>query len=447
MSKEPEMNNGIATRREVLKAVPMVAAGVIAAPLMANAASKRNFPRGFMWGAATAGHQIEGNNTNSDYWVLENVKPSMFGTRSGDACDSYHRYEEDISLLRSTGMDSYRFSVEWARIEPVRGFYSIAELDYYKRVIEACRKLNVRPTVTFHHNVSPRWFAAMGGWANSEAPKLFADYCDHVARAIAADIDYAFTINEPDVNEVIEWMPGGDAMAQMGRKAFAAMNAAAAKATGSDQFCPLLFSPSETTTPNLIEAHHQAFAAIKAVRGNLPVGVPLSVFDYQPVGPDSKAEAARKAVLGAWIEASKKSGDFVGVQNYGRIMVDAQGPVKPTQAGPYPFEQYAPSLGNTVRYMHEATGKPIIVTENGIDAVDDLKRIQFIDSALSGLHDAIGAGIPVLGYFHWSLIDNFEWLQGFTPKFGLASVDRTTFKRTPKPSAFHLGAIAKNNSL
>ncbi len=412
------------TRRQVLQTIPLLLGGLLARPIMAKPIETRSFPKGFMWGAATAGHQIEGNNTNSDYWVLENLKPTMFGERSGDACDSYHRYAEDIALLRSTGLDSYRFSVEWARIEPVQGFFSIAEIDYYKRVIEACRKRNVRPAVTFHHNVSPRWFAARGGWTSAEAPKLFGNYCDRVARALANDIDVAFTINEPNVNQVIEWMPGGNEMAKRGRMAFASMNAAAAKAVGSDKFCPLLFSPSESVTPNLIEAHHQAFAAIKASRGNLPVGAPLSVFDYEAIGPDSKLDEARKAVLGAWLEASKKSGDFVGVQNYGRIMIDASGPVAPIKPGPYPFEQYAPSLGNAVRFVHEATGKPIIVSENGIDTEDDSVRIQFIDTALAGLQNAIMDGVSVLGYFHWSLIDNFEWLQGFRPKFGLASVDR-----------------------
>lgn len=441
------MSHITTTRRQILQAIPLLAGGLVAGPLMAKQSAPLGFPKGFLWGAATAGHQIEGNNINSDYWVLENLKPTMFGQRSGDACDSYHRYEDDIALLQSTGLNAYRFSIEWARIEPVQGFFSIAEIDYYKRVIEACRKRGVHPAVTFHHNVSPRWFAALGGWTNTDAPKLFGNYCDRVARALANDIDVAFTINEPNVNQVIDWMPGGSKMASRGKMAFASMNAAAAKAVGSDKFCPLLFSSSESVTPQLVEAHHQAFAAIKAVRGNLPVGAPLSVFDYEAVGMDSQLETARKEVLGAWIEASRKSGDFVGIQNYGRIMVDASGPVVPSKPGPYPFEQYAPSLGNTVRFMHEATGKPIVVSENGIDTEDDTVRIQFINSALSGLQNAITDGVPVLGYFHWSLMDNFEWLQGFKPKFGLASVDLTTFKRTPKPSAFHLGSIAKSNRI
>jgi beta-glucosidase len=438
-------------RREVLSALSLIAGGAIAQSRVAatQRAPSRTFPKGFMWGAATAAHQIEGNNVNSDLWVLENVQPSLFRTRSGDACDSYHRYADDIALLRSIGLDSYRFSIEWARIEPEKGIFSIAERDYYKRVIACCRKNAIRPTVTFHHNTSPRWFAAEGGWANPDAPHLFARYCDYAARAIAADIDLAYTINEPNSNQVIASMPRGDEkMAVMIKQGVAAMNGAAAKAVGSDRFSQLLFAPVDVVTPQLIEAHHQSFAAIKAARSNLPVGVPLSLFEYQGVGLNNKADTVRKEVVGDWLEAARRSGDFVGVQNYGRIMVDNEGPVKSaSSAENAPFEPYAPSLGNTVRYVHEVTGKPIVVSENGMDTVDDEKRIRYIDAALTGLADVVADGVPVLGYFHWSLMDNFEWLQGYIPKYGLASVDQTTFKRTPKPSAFHLGKIAQNNRL
>lgn len=287
----------------------------------------------------------------------------------------------------------------------------------------------------------------MGGWSNPDSPKLFADYCAYTARELASEIDMAYTINQPQVNQVVEWMPGTGKMLSFLQKAAASMNAAAAKAVGSDRFSPLLFAPSEAVTPNLIEAHHQGFAAIKAARGNLPVGVPLSVFEYESVGPNDPAEKARKAVLGVWIEAAARSGDFVGVQNYGRVMVDESGPIKTGDSKTYPYEVYAPSLGKMVRYMHKATGKPVVVSENGIDTADDERRTRYIDDALNGLLDAVRDGVPVLGYFHWSLIDNFEWLQGFTPTYGLASVDRKTFVRTLKPSAFHLGKIAQANRI
>jgi beta-glucosidase len=439
------MANSEMNRRDFIGTAVLVAGGAMS--LGAEAASNRRFSDNFLWGASTAAHQIEGNNVASDYWVWENVKPTFFRERSGDACDSYHRYAEDIQLLKSFGLGAYRFSIEWARIEPSKGEFSRAELDYYKRVVAKCRELGIKPALTFHHNTSPIWFTAAGGWSNPDSPKLFADYCAYAARELAADIDAAFTINEPNVNAIVAWMPIDENQHALMLQALAAVNRAAAKAVGSEVFQPLLFAPSQVVTPNLIAAHHQGFSAIKAARSGLPVGVALSVFDYEPAGPASKASEAQKETLGDWIKAAKTSGDFVGVQNYGRVRVDASGPVKLSGTSAYPYEPYAPSLGKTVKFIHEATGKPIVVSENGIDTADDNLRIRYIDEALQGLHDAIVSGVPVLGYFHWSLLDNFEWIQGFTPRYGLTSVDRKTFARTPKPSAYHLGALAKRNSI
>lgn len=142
------------------------------------------------------------------------------------------------------------------------------------------------------------------------------------------------------------------------------------------------------------------------------------------------------------------SGDFVGVQNYGLIYVDATGPITAKDhKGSNPFETDPTSLGATVRYVHQATGKPIIVSENGIDTTDDHERIRYIDQALESLKAASDDGVPLQGYFHWSLLDNFEWMQGYGPKFGLVAVNRETFTRTPKQSAHHLGDIAKHNAV
>src|SRR5262249_35757385 len=131
-------------------------------------------PSDFLWGVSTAGHQIEGSNVNSDVWLLENVKPTMFVERSGDACDSYHRYGEDIALIKAMGLNAYRFSIEWSRIEPSPGGFSIAELDHYKRVIEACHHAGIRPAITFNHFTTPAWFAASGAWLRADGPDLFA---------------------------------------------------------------------------------------------------------------------------------------------------------------------------------------------------------------------------------------------------------------------------------
>ena len=170
--------------RRVFVAGGLAAAGVAAAsglgagvfsPRRAAAATlaPKGFPKGFLWGVATAAHQVEGNNLNSDAWVLEQTKPSMFAEPSGDACDQYHRYLDDIKLVASLGFNTYRFSVEWARVEPEQGFFSTAEIDHYRRVLAACRENNLTPMVTFWHFTSPRWFAALGGWESEGAGDLF----------------------------------------------------------------------------------------------------------------------------------------------------------------------------------------------------------------------------------------------------------------------------------
>ena len=168
------------------------------------------FPRGSSGAAATAAHQIEGNNVNSDLWFLENLDPTIFVERSGDACDSYHRYREDIAFLAGIGLTCYRFSMEWARIEPSRGHFSRAELDHYKRVIECCHTHGVAPAVTFFHASAPRWFAAAGGWLNPDAPELFARYCAKGAAALGDGMAFAFTINEPQVSRVFRCIPGAE---------------------------------------------------------------------------------------------------------------------------------------------------------------------------------------------------------------------------------------------
>lgn len=168
----------------------VAAVGGRASAFAADEAKGKRFPKNFRWGVATAGHQIEGNDTNSDLWLLENIKPTIYVERAGDACDSLHRYEEDIALLAGFGFNTYRFSIEWSRIEPNQGFFSNAELDYYKRLIEACRRHGVAPAVTFLHGAAPRWFAQAGGWLNPESLALFSRYCSTAAKALASDMGH-----------------------------------------------------------------------------------------------------------------------------------------------------------------------------------------------------------------------------------------------------------------
>lgn len=420
----------------------------VAATPAVSAAGPLPFPKGFVWGAATAGHQVEGNNVNSDVWLLENIKPTIYGQPSGDALNSFELWPQDLDLARQIGLNSYRFSLEWARIEPEPGRFSIAMLDHYKRMIEGCRQRNLTPVVTFNHFTTPRWFAKDGGWTNPTSPDLFARFCERAARHLAKDIGYATTLNEPNLPSIFKLtLPP----AMLERRKL--MLAEAARVTGADRFVAgnaVTVEDLGVFTSNLLAGHKLGRDAIKAVRPDLPVGVSLAMIDDQAgPGGEARRDSVRAELYGAWLEAARGD-DFVGVQNYERTVWGPDGKLPvPTGVETNGFlgEVYPGSLAGAVRYAHQVSGVPVLVTEHGIVTKDDTIRARFIPAALRELHKAMKDGVPVAGYIHWSLVDNFEWSLGYWPNFGLASVDRTTFQRTAKPSAAVLGEIARKNAL
>jgi beta-glucosidase len=434
--------------RRTLLAATAAAGAFAVAPAIAQQ-RQRSFPPGFLWGAATAGHQVEGNNTASDLWLLENIKPTIFAEPSGDAVNQFELWPQDLDLVKAMGLNTYRFSLEWARIEPEPGLFSLAMLDHYKALIAGCRDRGLHPVVTFNHFTAPRWFSAAGGWTNPEAPALFARYCAHAAEHLADGIGHALTMNEPQLLRLLRALDVLPEGALMGQRA---MLDAAARACGTDKFTTANvanWDDLDTMEGLMIEGHHAGRAAIKAARADLPVGVSLAMSDDQAVGRNSLRDAKRTEMYGAWLQAVKGD-DFLGVQNYDRAVWDANGRVDPPADGPRNWsgsEVYPLSLAGAVRYAHAETGLPIMVTEHGFGTDDDALRARSIPEALAGLQAAIADDVPVLGYVHWSLLDNFEWIFGYKPRYGLVAVDRTTFARTPKPSAEVLGRIARANVL
>lgn len=431
------------TRRSLIAAT----AALAASPALAQRA-RRVFPKHFLWGAATAGHQVEGNNVNADIWLLENLKPTLYMERSGDALNSFELWPQDLDLVKQIGLNTYRFSLEWSRIEPDQGQFSIAMLDHYKRMIEGCRQRGLTPVVTFNHFTTPAWFARAGGWTNPSAESLFVRFCERAARHLAAGIGYATTLNEPNLMQVQVATTSPQRAAQK-RK----MLADAAKATGVAKYVVGNAADPEdfaVIMRNQIAAHKAARAAIKAVRPDLPVGVSLAMIDEQAAaGGEARRDQVRADLYDGWLDAARGD-DFIGVQNYERHVWGPEGRV-PAPAGAeknmFGGEVYAGSLAGAVRYAHERSGVPVIVTEHGIATDKDPIRAALIPAALTELKRAMDDGVPVLGYIHWSLLDNFEWSIGYWPKFGLTAVDRKTFVRTLKPSARVLGAIARRNAV
>ncbi|MEO6248137.1 MAG: family 1 glycosylhydrolase [Sphingomicrobium sp.] len=415
------------------------------------ARSSTRFPAGFLWGAATAGHQVEGNNVASDIWALEHVKPTGFVEPSGDAANSFELWPVDMDLVRNMGLNSYRFSLEWSRIEPEQGQFSIAMLDHYKKMIDGCRARGITPFVTFNHFSAPRWFAMLGGWTNDDSPALFGRFCDRAARHLADGIGYATTLNEPNLSGLLQDMLPpeiGPRIVALDRL----NSAAAAKAFGVPRFfagISLTTDRPNAVPRNLMNAHRAGRQAIKAVCAKLPVGVSLAIADDQSIGGDAARDAAREKLYAPWLRLARDD-DFVGVQNYERTVWTANGkrPVPADAVKNYTgAEVYPPSLAGAVRYAHSIAGVPVIVTEHGVATSDDRVRANLIPAALTELKRAIDEGVPVMGYIHWTLIDNFEWAFGYKPTYGLHTLDRSTFARTPKPSAAVLGAIARRNAL
>lgn len=411
----------------------------------------KGFPAKFLWGAATAAHQVEGNNINSDFWLLEHVPHSTFKEPSGDACDHYHLYEQDINTLADLGFNAYRFSIEWARIEPEKGEFSRAELEHYRRMLEACHRRRLTPLVTYSHFTVPRWFAMQGAWENAESADLFARYCEKATAHLGDLVSYAATFNEPDIPYLLRWInlpgPGGGPPADLGQM-MASQKLQLREQLHAPQFSSFFMGDAQKSRENMMAAHTKGKSAIKSARSALPVGLTLAMEDDQPVGSNSRAAEKQADVYGSWLKLASQD-DFIGVQTYtrSRIADKALPPPQGAELTQMGYEFYPESLENTVRYASKQTGVPVIVTENGIATEDDSRRVEYIHRALAGLKRCIDDGIDVRGYVHWSLLDNFEWIFGFVPKFGLIAVDRDTQKRTVRPSARVLGNIAKANSL
>lgn len=401
----------------------------------------------FLWGASSSGMQIEGNNVNSDWWANELRSPGM--EPSGDAVDSYHRYREDMQLLADAGLTAYRFGIEWARIEPVEGRFSRAELAHYRRMIDFAFELGLTPVVTLHHFTAPRWFAEDGGWTSERAVDRFASYVTQAA-TILDGVEWVVTINEPNMLAIM-----GAVLQLMSSDPFewqspTVDSSAPESEDAAERPAFVLPDPDPELGAKLGRAHR---AAVDILREKTSAKVGWSIasqaFEYIGSGDKSALEKLSWVREDLYLEASKGD-DFVGVQSYSVIQVDENGivPHIPAPGDTLVGTPFRPdAVAVAVRHTWEATGGiPILITENGIATADDARRIEYTEGALHHLKQTIDEGIDVRGYLHWSLLDNYEWGH-WGPTFGLIAVDRETFVRTPKPSLAWLGRAARDSGL
>lgn len=427
----------------------------------------KKFAKEFMLGAATAAHQVEGNNIHSDYWVQEQVPHSMFVEPSLDAVDHYNRYEEDIRLLAEAGLNTYRFSIEWARIQPEEDAWDETEVQHYRNVLECCEKYGVRPIVTMMHFSSPKWLITKGGWENPEVVELFAAYCKRLAEELGDKLEYVCTINEANMRLQLAALMK-DMMKRMMNPENSAKSAEGsvqvginiqskeemmlgmmetAKAFGLEDPRAVHTFVSQCTPEGdalVMKAHEAARDVMKSVCPHLKVGLTLSLHDLQPYpGGETFAEEEWNEEFLHYLPAIQND-DFLGVQCYTRKRFDENGGAQPTEGRTRTqmgYEDYPKGIANVVRKVAEDFHGELIVTENGIATTDDARRCEFIKEAAENLMECIEDGILLKGYMYWSLLDNFEWQKGFSMTFGLIGVDRTTQKRYPKESLKVLGSL------
>ena len=428
------------------------------------------FAPGFLVGAATAAHQVEGNNIHSDYWLQAHMPHTSFTEPSGIACDHYNRYEEDIAMLAKAGLNAYRFSVEWARIEPEEGRLDEKEIAHYKDVIACCKKHGVEPVVTLMHFTSPAWLIRKGGWEAESTIEYFRRYAAYVTEQLGSELQYICTINEANMGlqlaaiakrfqmmaEQAAKKAASDAKSAEGtvqvgmnfQKMMENMKYAAmenAEAFGTPQ--PQIFVSSRTSEGDILvmRAHQAAKEAIKAVYPDIKVGLTLSLHDHQALpGGESFANAAWDEEFAHYLPYLQGD-DFLGVQNYTRSLYGPQGQLPAPEGAELTqmdYEFYPQALEHVIRKVAEDFKGELMVTENGVATAEDSRRVAFIDAAVTGVQRCIADGLPVKGYFYWSLMDNFEWQKGYAMQFGLVAVDRSTQQRTPKSSLEYLGSAA-----
>jgi beta-glucosidase len=411
--------------------------------LPAAGPGERRFPEGFLWGCATAAHQVEGGNHNSDWWEFERRGGVLTGDSADPACDHYHRFSEDFRLLALLRNNAHRLSVEWSRVEPSPGEFDAREIAHYREVLGVLRERGMAPMVTLHHFTSPTWFARRGGWAAPGAEQAWLPFVSRVAEELGDLVAAWCTINEPNIYALQGWMFGEFPPGKRGdmRGVYRVLGA---MARGHESAYRLLRKITPAVPVGL--AHHKwlMLPASRRRRDRAAAGTAQLFMDRWPMG--------RR--LRQVIEAPS---DYVGLNHYTGSLVemDVRRPGEQFMRRYNPPEAPQSDFGWAIRpeWLRTALeelkplGKPVYVTESGIASADDGRRQEFLLSVLGQLWEAVQAGVDVRGYFHWTSMDNFEWAHGYSMRFGLIGVDRRTQERKVKPSGWLFARIAEQNAL
>lgn len=401
---------------------------------------KLQFPKNFLWGSSISSHQVEGDTDNdwSEWEMSEKrlkdlekgghlAKHGLDNFISKKAANHLHLFEEDYALAKKLGHQALRFSLEWSRIEPAENEFSAEAIAHYQKMIIHLRKLGIEPFVTLWHWTIPKWFRDKGGWQNSSAPRLFDRYVKKIVEALKDDVKFWVTLNEPELNSGLGYLFG--------------------------VWPPQKKNPATywKVLHNLIRGHRLAYDTIHALQKDAMVGIAKNNIHFAPYRSLTINKVFVKAFRwwhnDYFLNKIKDKQDFLGLNYYfsqelhlgkvkrgGRLLSDLG------------WELYPEGIYHVLMDLKKFK-KPIFITENGIADATDTRRAWFIAQILKFVHQAITDGADVRGYLHWSLIDNFEWHEGFHPRFGLVEVDYKTQKRTVRPSAHFYSEIIKKNQL
>ncbi len=415
------------------------------------------FPEDFRWGTATSSHQVEGDNSNNDWWAWEHQPDRILnGHRSGLACNWWNKAEEDLDRAAAMGTNAHRLSIEWSRVEPQPGVYDDATLDRYRQILQALHQRNMEPMVTLHHFTNPLWLAQRGGWVQEGVIAAFERYVRWVVERLGDLVPLWCTINEPMVYAVLAFM---EAKFPPGRSSVRL---------------------ASQVVEHMLRAHAVAYHAIHEVQPDAKVGIVRNFRLFEPANPGSPLDrwAAgnldylfneafnRSLVTGRlrWplgrgrVKGMAHSFDFYGLNYYTRDMV-AFDPLHPGQLFSRRFyapdarmsdndhgEIYPEGMYHAIRRA-AVYRRPIYITENGLPDADDDQRPRFILSHLRQVWAALQENIPIMGYYHWSLIDNFEWERGWVERFGLIELDVPTQGRRLRRSGELYGRICQARAL
>jgi beta-glucosidase len=427
-------------------------------PMLRPDAVRFRFPQTFLWGAATSAHQVEGGNTNNDWSAWEDEGRVLVS--AGAACDHYHRFRDDFDLARGLGHNAHRFSLEWSRIEPEEGRFSDDGLQHYQDVIEALHARGIEPVVTVHHYTLPRWLAAKGGWECADVERCFMRYVERVVSAYADRVRWWVTLNEPVVQVFKGWLIGQWPPGRIGD-----------------------YPRALQVIRRMLRAHVLAYHAIHQRRPDAMVSVAKHCLAFTPNHPRNPFDrlstwfrdflfnnlfiealhTGRLALPGQFFERLPFGNtlDFIGMNYYTRDFVRNTGFSLPGFVGlsgtlenehrigkrnDLGWEVYPEGLGHFLQRFRRYK-LPLLITENGIPTSDEDDRWGFIYMHLWQVMRAMADGVPVLGYLYWSLLDNYEWVDGFNAKFGLIGVRFASQDRIVRPSGRWLAQVIENRSL